>query len=60
MQHRALEFEVLNYLNRHGDERDERGRDLVPRNGKERPRKVMGGSGRIEVSAPRVSDKRAA
>ncbi len=53
----ALEAEAADYIARH-QERDEHGRALVVRNGKARPRKVTLGSGTIEVSAPRVDDRR--
>ena len=58
MLHRALELEVEQYLERHDDARDEGGHALVTRNGKARPRKVTIGSGTMEVTAPRVRDKR--
>jgi len=58
MLHRALEMEVEGYLDRHRDARDEAGHALVARNGKARPRKVTIGSGTMEVSAPRVRDRR--
>jgi putative transposase len=58
MLHRALEFEVEQYLKRHLDERDEKGHALVTRNGKARSRKVTVGSGTMEVTAPRVRDNR--
>jgi len=53
----ALEAEVADYIARN-QERDERGRAQVVRNGKSRPRKVTLGSGTIEVRAPRVDDRR--
>jgi transposase-like protein len=55
----ALEAEVTDYIARH-QERDENGRAQVVRNGKARTRKVTLGSGTIEVSAPRVDDRREA
>ena len=39
-------------------ERDECGRRLVVRNGRAEPRTVTTGAGPIEVTAPRVNDKR--
>ncbi len=54
----ALEAEVDVYLERHGEDRDERGRALVTRNGSARPRTVVAGAGAIEVQAPRVNDRR--
>ena len=53
----ALETEVANYIARN-QERDERGRAQVVRNGKSRARKVTLGSGTIEVRAPRIDDRR--
>jgi hypothetical protein len=53
----ALEAEVADYIDRH-QVRDANGRARVVRNGKARPRKVTLGSGTIEVSAPRVDDRR--
>jgi transposase-like protein len=53
----ALEAEVADYIVRN-QERDERGRAKVVRNGKASPRKVTLGSGTIEVRAPRVDDRR--
>jgi transposase-like protein len=54
----ALEAEVVRYLERHADERDEQGHALVVRNGKARARKLTLGAGTIEVQAPRVNDRR--
>lgn len=54
----ALEMEVAAYVERFRGERDSEGRALVVRNGKARTRKVTIGSGTIEVSAPRVNDRR--
>jgi transposase-like protein len=54
----ALEAEVRAYLERHREERDERGRALVVRNGRGRPRTITVGSGQLEITAPRVNDKR--
>jgi transposase-like protein len=53
----ALEADVADYLARN-QERDEKGRAQVVRNGKARARKVTLGSGTIEVRAPRVDDRR--
>lgn len=58
MLHRALELEVEQYLERHRAARDENERALVTRNGRARPRKVTIGSGTMEVTAPRVRDRR--
>ena len=54
----ALEAEVDAYLERHQQNRDERGRALVVRNGHARPRSVVCGAGAIGVAAPRVNDRR--
>ena len=54
----ALEAEVDAYIAGLAGERDERGRHLVVRNGRAEPRTVTTAAGRIEVSAPRVNDKR--
>ena len=53
----ALESEVADYIDRN-QERDERGRAQVVRNGTARARKVTLGSGTVEVRAPRVDDRR--
>jgi len=54
----ALEAEVDAYLERHVEDRDERGRALVTRNGSARGRTVVAGAGAIKVQAPRVNDRR--
>ncbi len=54
----ALEEEVTAYVERHRVERDGRGHAQVVRNGRARRRKVTLGSGTVEVSAPRVNDRR--
>ncbi|MEV0414888.1 IS256 family transposase [Streptomyces sp. NPDC050448] len=54
----ALEAEVNSYISELADQRDERGRRLVVRNGHHQPRKVTTAAGVIEVKAPRVNDKR--
>jgi transposase-like protein len=53
-----LEAEVAAYLAAHAEEVDEHGRRLVVRNGRAQPREVLTSSGAIEVTAPRVDDKR--
>jgi putative transposase len=55
---RALEAEVEEYIERHGEARDEKGHALVVRNGLARSRKVTTGAGTMEVRAPRVNDRR--
>lgn len=54
----ALEVEVDEYLAHHRRARDERGHALVVRNGKARPRQVTVGAGTLEITAPRVNDRR--
>jgi transposase-like protein len=54
----ALEFEVADYVTRHKNARDEAGKALVVRNGYGKERGVTLGSGTVDVSAPRVNDKR--
>jgi putative transposase len=54
----ALEDEVAAYIAAHAVERDEAGRRLVVRNGHARPRQVTTAAGAVEVTAPRVNDKR--
>jgi putative transposase len=54
----ALDAEVAAYLERHRGVRDAEGHALVVRNGKARPRQVTMGSGTVEVTAPRVNDRR--
>jgi putative transposase len=54
----ALEAEVAAYVEAHADERDEGGRRLVVRNGHAEPRAITTGAGPVEVTAPRVNDRR--
>jgi transposase-like protein len=54
----ALQAEVEDYIARHVGERDEHGRRLVVRNGHHRPREVLTSAGAVEVTAPRVNDRR--
>ena len=54
----ALEDEVAAYIAAHATGRDEDGRRLVVRNGHARPRQVTTAAGAVEVTAPRVNDKR--
>src|SRR5262245_39629791 len=58
MLHDALEAEVDDYIRRHRDARDEQGRAQVVRNGKASARRLVTGSGTLEVRAPRVNDCR--
>lgn len=54
----ALRAEAAAYCAQFADERDERGRRLVVRNGYHEPREVTTAAGPIEVLTPRVNDKR--
>ena len=54
----ALRAEVDDYVQRHRSERDAHGHALVVRNGRARARKLTLGVGTVEVSAPRVDDRR--
>ncbi|HET9889764.1 MAG TPA: IS256 family transposase [Mycobacterium sp.] len=54
----ALQAEVDAYIAAFADERDERGRRLVVRNGYHEPREVLTSAGAVAVTAPRVNDKR--
>jgi transposase-like protein len=54
----ALQAEVDAYIGRFAGERDERGHRLVVRNGSHEPREVLTSAGAVEVTAPRVNDKR--
>jgi putative transposase len=55
----ALAAEVDAYIARFADERDGSGRRLVVRNGYHQSREVLTSAGAVEVTAPRVNDKRA-
>ena len=54
----ALEAEVQAYVERYQEVRDDEGKAMVVRNGRGRPRKVAVGAGVLDVTAPRVNDKR--
>jgi transposase-like protein len=54
----ALRAEVDAYIAAFADERDEHGHRLVVRNGYHQPREVLTSAGAVEVTAPRVNDKR--
>jgi transposase-like protein len=54
----ALEAEVRDYVETAREQRDERGRALVVRNGYANEREVLCGAGSVEVKAPRVNDRR--
>jgi putative transposase len=54
----ALQAEVDAYIAAHAAERDESGRRLVVRNGYHQPREILTSAGAVEVTVPRVNDKR--
>jgi transposase-like protein len=54
----ALEAEVDAYVAALAEDRDDRGHRLVVRNGRAEPRTISTAAGPIEVTAPRVNDKR--
>ena len=54
----ALQSEVDAYIAAHAAERGENGHRLVVRNGSHQPREVLTSAGAVEVTAPRVNDKR--
>lgn len=54
----ALRAEVDAYVAEFADQRDESGRRLVVRNGYREPREVVTAAGAVEVTAPRVNDRR--
>src|SRR5436309_3734249 len=54
----ALQAEVDAYITAHAAERDENGRRLVVRNGSHQGREVLTSAGAIEVTVPRVNDRR--
>jgi transposase-like protein len=54
----ALQAEVAAYIDQFTGVRDENGRRLVVRNGTAEPRTVLTSAGAVEVTAPRVNDKR--
>jgi transposase-like protein len=54
----ALQAEVDAYVAQFAAERDETGRRLVVRNGYHQGRDVLTSAGAVQVTAPRVNDKR--
>ncbi len=54
----AIEDEVAEYVNVHRDCRDDAGHRMVVRNGHKPKRTILSGVGPIEVSPPRVNDRR--
>jgi len=54
----AVQAEVAACIDRFADVRDEDGRRMVVRNGAGGPRTVLTSAGAVEVTVPRVNDKR--
>ncbi|MFL6143548.1 MAG: IS256 family transposase [Labedaea sp.] len=54
----ALRAEVDAYVAAFADERDEHGRRLVVRNGYHQQREMLTSAGAVEVTAPRINDRR--
>ena len=54
----ALQAEVDAYIAAHAGERDADGRRLVVRNGSHQSREVLTSAGAVQVTVPRVNDKR--
>ncbi len=54
----ALQAEVDDYIAQFRDQRDANGRRLVVRNGSHQPREVLTSAGAVEVTVPRVNDRR--
>ena len=54
----ALEAEVDDYVQRFIEEREQKGRRAVVRNGHGQERRVTVGSGTLPIRAPRVNDRR--
>ena len=54
----ALQAEVDAYIAAHAAERDGNGRRMVVRNGYHQPREVLTSAGAVEVTVPRVNDRR--
>src|SRR5947207_2581427 len=54
----ALQAEVAAYIGQFAGLRDDDGRRMVVRNGTAEPRTVLTSAGAVEVTAPRVNDKR--
>ena len=54
----ALQAEVDACIAAHAAERDENGHRLVVRNGCHQPREILTSAGAVEVTVPRVNDKR--
>ena len=56
----ALRAKVAGYIDRFAEVRDENGHGMVVRNGTAETRTVLTSAGAVEVTAPRVNDRRAA
>ena len=54
----ALQAEVAAYIEQFADQVDENGHRLVVRNGSHEPREILTSAGAVEVTAPRVNDRR--
>lgn len=54
----AIEAEVVEWIERHKQERDPQGRQQVVRNGFLPPRTILTGIGPVDVKQPRVHDRR--
>jgi putative transposase len=54
----ALNAESTQYVNHFAELKDDNGRALVVRNGSANPRNVTLGSGTVDITAPRVNDRR--
>jgi len=54
----AIENEVAEYIGAHAHQRDDHGQRLVVRNGHMPPRSILTGLGPVEVTRPRVNDRR--
>ena len=55
---KAIEQEVAEYLDDHRHHVDDAGHRLVVRNGHKPPRTILSGAGPLEVTQPRVDDRR--
>ena len=55
---KAIEQEVAEYVDDHRDHVDDAGHRLVVRNGHKPPRTILTGVGPVEVTQPRVDDRR--
>ena len=54
----AVEAEVAEYIDRHRHQLDSKGRRLVTRNGHKPTREIQSAQGPIEVTQPRIDDRR--